>query len=161
MAIGGLAVQRLSGELCALAENGDPDAVGWAVDVLPGQGRITEAFKLAARHETEAGARPLWELLARNVRALDAINELYQRIEDDRQGDEGLAKGFLFGRYRDETMRLAQEDPHILANLAFLLHGSGRTEDGIGLLRNARHAGPVPLPGHHACHPASGPRSGR
>ena len=145
VAIGGLAVQRLSGELCALAENGDPDAVGWAVDVLPGQGRITEAFKLAARHETEAGARPLWELLARNVRALDAINELYQRIEDDRQGDEGLAE-LLFGRYRDETMRLAQEDPHILANLAFLLHGSGRTEDGIGLLRDAGTEDPCHCP---------------
>jgi hypothetical protein len=145
-AIGGLVVQGLAGELCTLAEDGNPAALYWAVDLLANQGRTIEAFDLAARHETEqTGARCLWELLARNARAADTVTDLHQRVGNDRQNSEGLA-GILFGPYRDETMRLAQEDPHVLVNLSFLLHASGRTQDAIGHLRDSGTEDPCQCP---------------
>jgi hypothetical protein len=146
LAIAGLHLQGLSGELCTLAESGIPLALYWAVDLLAHQDRLPEAFRLAVRlGAAEPRARSLWQLLAGNVRDPEAVAGLSRRVEDERQAGEGLA-GLLLGRYRDEAMLLAQQDPHLLVNLALLLDASGQAGDAAGLLRGCRTEDPCQCP---------------
>ncbi|SCL26700.1 hypothetical protein GA0074692_2216 [Micromonospora pallida] len=118
-------------ELLGLAESGDSWAAGASAQLLWDQGRRTAAVDLVRRRGADTHGYLLARWLLHDGRVDEALEELR------RHGATPDVVALLVEFRRVDELRALSADPHALRSLAWLLHGDGRTDEALGLLRGA------------------------